>query len=160
MNGVFIHPCPVCWSQNMDYQLHPTVLHWCNYLCIIKKSSTLPWQPPTGYITCIMFSYDTSIGYLLDNKITTTATALIPMMVQLISVCKRGLHRQQDSWVQHGAHLGLVGPIWVPWTLLSGYGFFIMLLLHLALFRRTVNIVSVRRNRGVSWKISFLPSNL
>ena len=31
------------------------------------------------------------IAYLLENKIATTATALIPMMVQLISVCKRGL---------------------------------------------------------------------
>ena len=32
------------------------------------------------------------------------------------------LPRCQSSWGQHWAHLGHVGPIWAPWTLLSDYG--------------------------------------
>ena len=30
--------------------------------------------------------------------------------------------REQGSWGQHGAHLGPVGPMLAPWTLLSGMG--------------------------------------
>ena len=47
-------------------------------LAVGKMSWALPWQSRVGNITCIMFSQDIHIVYLLGNKITITTTSDMP----------------------------------------------------------------------------------